>query len=69
MFAARERYFTVVMVSQYIPADNWFRVPFGSLMKRDALVVDVRIPLKGQCEDLRALLRLRTTHLESLQEG
>jgi hypothetical protein len=66
---APQRYFTLMMVSQHIQCENWFRVPFSSQMERDALVVDIPISLTGESEPLKKILRLCTTHLESLWES
>ncbi|KAI9848853.1 MAG: hypothetical protein M1837_006369 [Sclerophora amabilis] len=64
-----QRYFTLMMVSPQIQAENWFRVPFESRMERDALVVDISISSPGgESEHLKKIIRLCTTHLESLPE-
>ncbi len=66
---APERYFTLIMVSQHLQAESWFRFPLPSNMGRDALVVDVPIsPIGGDSEHSKRILRLCTTHLESLWE-
>ena len=66
---APQRYFTIVMVSRHLRAENWFRVPFQSRMERDALVVDIELSnLKGELDYPKRYLRLSTTHLESLPE-
>lgn len=63
-------HFTLMMVSQHIQAKRWFRVPFLSHMRRDALVVDIPISsLGGGSEHLQKCLRLCTMHLESSPEG
>ena len=62
-------YFTLMMVSRHLAVKNCFRVPFVTNMGRDALVVDISVlNLKGlpQAEEV---LRLCTTHLESLWGG
>lgn len=61
------RYFTVMLVSLHVNTSNWFRVPLPSKMGRDALFVD--IPLKdAEAVCHVKILRLCTTHLESLWE-
>jgi tyrosyl-DNA phosphodiesterase 2 len=65
---APQRYFTLMMVSQDTPAENWFRIPFQSQMERDALVVDIPISPLRESNHFKKCLRLCTTHLESLPE-
>ena len=66
---APPRYFTLMMVSRQVQADTWFRMPLPSEMGRDALVVDIPILSSGkEPEQTNELLRLCTTHLESLPE-
>ena len=67
---APERYFTLIMVSQHLQAESWFRFPLPTKMGRDALVVDIPIsPVEGDPEHSQRILRLCTTHLESLWEN
>ena len=57
------------MVSRRVQPKTWFRVPFSSRMGRDALVVDILILPSGKTpEQTSKILRLCTTHLESLWE-
>jgi len=66
---APQRYFTLMMVSQHLQAESWFRFPLSTHMERDALVVDVPIsPVAAESEHSKRILRLCTTHLESLPE-
>ena len=66
---APERYFTLIMVSQHLQAESWFRMSLPTWMKRDALVVDIPIaPVEGEPEHSKRILRLCITHLESLWE-
>ena len=66
---APQRYFTLMMVSRDVPAENWFRVLFPSKMERDALVVDILVSSsKGDTANHKKIIRLCTTHLESLPE-
>ena len=66
---APERYFTLIMVSQHLQAESWFRFSLPTEMWRDALVVDIPIsPVEGEPEHSKRILRLCTTHLESLWE-
>ena len=63
------RYFTLIMVSQHLQAESWFRFSLPTKMGRDALVVDIPIsPVEGGPEHSQRILRLCTTHLESLAE-
>lgn len=67
-----ERYFTIMMVSQHLHAESWFRFSLPTRMGRDALLVDVPIsPIRGDSGHTKRILRLCTTHLVSLweQEG
>lgn len=58
-----------MMVSQDVLAENQFRVPFPSKMKRDALVVDILVSsLKGDTANPKKIIRLCTTYLELLLE-
>jgi hypothetical protein len=52
-----------------VPAENWFRAPFPSKMERDALVVDIPVS-SSKCDTAnpKKIIRLCTTHLESLPE-
>ena len=62
---APERYFTLIMVQ----IESWFRMSLPTRMSRDALVVDIPIsPVEGEPEHSKRILRLCTTHLESLWE-
>ena len=45
---APQNYFTLMMVSQQVQAETWFRMPFPSRMDRDALVVDIPILSSGK---------------------
>lgn len=62
-------YFTAMMVSKNLPISNCFRIPFVSDMGRDALVVDIPISEDHGPNESKELLRLCTTHLESLYTG
>jgi tyrosyl-DNA phosphodiesterase 2 len=67
---APQSYFTIMMVSKHIETEKWFRVPFESNMERDALFVDIPLsPLNGEEGTRKNILRLCTTHLESLLVG
>ena len=59
-------FFTLMMVSRDIPITGCFRVPFMSIMGRDALVIDIPVSLDGDCSEEERCLHLCTTHLESL---
>lgn len=64
------RYFTLMMVSQQVQAESWFRMPLPSRMGRDALVVDIPVlPPGTELKHTSSFLRLCTTHLESLPEA
>lgn len=63
------RYFTAMMVSKTLPISNCFRIPFVSKMGRDALVVDIPVSEDRGPNESQELLRLCTTHLESLYSG
>lgn len=39
------------MVSQHLQAESWFRFPLPTRMRRDALLVDVPIPLSEETPD------------------
>lgn len=66
---APERYFTIMMVSQHFQAESWFRFPLPTHMGRDALIVDIPISdIRGDSGLSKRILRLCTTHLESLWE-
>ena len=66
---APEQYFTIMMVSQHLQAERWFRFPLPTRMGHDALLVDVSIPPnRGDSGHSKRILRLCTTHLESLWE-
>ena len=63
-------YFTLLMVSNHLEVENWLRFPLPTRMGRDALVVDLPISSPGlENGKSRKLLRLCTTHLESLWES
>ena len=65
-----ERYFTIMMVSHQLQAESWFRCPLPTRMGRDALLVDIPIsPIRGDTGHSKRILRLCTTHLESLWES
>lgn len=67
--AAPERYFTLMMVSQDVLAQNWFRVPLPSKMGRNALVVDIPVSFSTcSTANPKKIIRLCTTHLDSLPE-
>ena len=67
---APERYFTIMMVSQHLQAESWFRFPLPTRMGRDALLVDIPMsPIRGDSGHPKRILRLCTTHLESLWES
>ena len=67
---APDRYFTLMMVSQQVQAETWFRMPLPSRMGRDALVVDIPVlPPGKEAKNTSRFLRLCTTHLESLPEA
>lgn len=63
------RYFTALMVSKPLPISNYFRDPFVSKMRRDALVVDTPISGDHGPIESKELFGLCTTHLESLYAG
>ena len=66
---APQCYFTLMMVSRDVPAENWLRVPFLSNMERDAVIVDILVSsLKCYTSNSRKIIRLCTTYLESLPE-
>lgn len=62
-------YFTLTMISKHLAITNCFRVPFLTMMGRDALVVDIPIINSGGQTHSRECIRLCTTHLESLWPG
>ncbi|PMD41811.1 hypothetical protein L207DRAFT_528409 [Hyaloscypha variabilis F] len=67
---APRRYFTLMMVSQHVQTDRWFRIPFQPPTGRDLLAVD--IPLSspdGESEHPKRVLRLCTTHLDLFREA
>jgi tyrosyl-DNA phosphodiesterase 2 len=66
---APQCYFTLMMVSRDVPAESWFRVPFSSNTERDALVVEIPVS-SSKCDTAnpKKIVRLCTTHLESLPE-
>ncbi|KAH6962215.1 hypothetical protein BKA56DRAFT_623522 [Ilyonectria sp. MPI-CAGE-AT-0026] len=68
-FLGSGTYFTAMMVSKPLPISNCFRVRFVSKMQRDALVVDTPISEDHEPNESEELLRLCTTHLESLYAG
>jgi hypothetical protein len=58
-----------MMLSRDVPAENWSRVPLLSNMERDALLIDVLVSFsKCDTENPKKIIRLYTTHLESLLE-
>lgn len=61
-------YFTIMMTPKSLGGVNCFRVPFTSRMGRDALCVDIPISASDGCTRSNDLLRLCTTHLESLYD-
>lgn len=64
-------YFTLMMTPKSLRIQNSFRVPLPSEMGRDALFVDIPIscPHDESTSKRVDVLRLCTTHLESLGEG
>jgi tyrosyl-DNA phosphodiesterase 2 len=68
--AAPQRYFTIMMVSRDVRTENWLRVRLPSKMERDILAVDIPISYTAiGSRSSRKVLRLCTTHLESLWES
>ncbi|KAF2177317.1 hypothetical protein K469DRAFT_697326 [Zopfia rhizophila CBS 207.26] len=65
------RYFTLVMTPKSLRLESSFRMPLPSEMGRDALFVDVQLCPTNQRpnSEMKDVLRLCTTHLESLEEG
>ncbi|KAL8803383.1 MAG: hypothetical protein Q9200_006234, partial [Gallowayella weberi] len=61
-------YYTVMMISRNLAIVNCFRTPLVSWMGRDALVVDIAVQDEAREENATKVLRLCTTHLESLWE-
>lgn len=62
-------YFTTMPVSNDMPAVAGFRVPFKTPMGRDALLVDVAVQNPNSSRSKADVLRICTTHLESLYTG
>jgi len=66
---APQRYFTLMMVSRDVRTENWIRVRLPSNMERDILAVDIPISYpSSEPGSSTKILRLCTTHLESLWE-
>jgi tyrosyl-DNA phosphodiesterase 2 len=64
------KYYTMVMTPRNLKLQNSFRLPLPSEMGRDALFVDLNLcSSKGRPNSTKEVLRVCTTHLESLQEG
>jgi tyrosyl-DNA phosphodiesterase 2 len=64
------RYFTMAMTPRSLKLQNSFRMLLPSEMGRDALFVDLDLhPSEGRPSFMEDVLRVCTTHLESLQEG
>jgi tyrosyl-DNA phosphodiesterase 2 len=59
-------YFTLILSLRDLSVLNCFRVPFVTIMGRDALVIDIPIASKDRSSPARESLRLCTTYLESL---
>lgn len=64
-----EPYFTLMMTPRKLAISNCFRVPFITEMGRDALVVDIPVITNPKDTPPDDILRLCTTHLESLTSG
>ena len=62
-------YFTLMMISRHLAITDCFRVPFVTVMGRDALVVDIPVFNHEGRTQPKESLRLCTTHLESLWGG
>jgi tyrosyl-DNA phosphodiesterase 2 len=65
------KYFTLMMIPKGLKIENSFRILLPSEMGRDAMFVDILLgPIKEKSNsDAKNVLRLCTTHLESLEEG
>ncbi|KAF4435090.1 endonuclease exonuclease phosphatase family protein [Fusarium austroafricanum] len=63
------RHFTLMMIPRDLRISNCFRVPFVSESERDALVVHLPVSEGNGPNEAKGLLRLCTTHLESLDLG
>ncbi|KAL8806876.1 MAG: hypothetical protein Q9182_001005 [Xanthomendoza sp. 2 TL-2023] len=62
-------YYTVMMLSRSLAIVNSFRAPLVGTMGRDALVVDIAVQDEKGEENATKVIRICTTHLESLWEG
>ena len=62
------RYFTLAMIPIGLRVERSFRMPFPSRMRRDALFVDIPVCSSPGAKG-KDMLRLCTTHLESLGSG
>jgi tyrosyl-DNA phosphodiesterase 2 len=66
---APQRYFTLIMASRNVRTQNWIRVRLPSNMERDILAIDIPISYPAsESGPPTKVLRLCTTHLESLWE-
>jgi tyrosyl-DNA phosphodiesterase 2 len=64
------RYYTMAMTPRSLRLQNSFRMPLPSEMGRDALFIDLDLYSSiGRPNSAKEVLRVCTTHLESLQEG
>ncbi|EEU34838.1 uncharacterized protein NECHADRAFT_88425 [Fusarium vanettenii 77-13-4] len=63
------RHFTLMMIPRGLRISNCFRVPFVSESERDVLVVHLPVSENGPPDETNGILRLCTTHLESLDLG
>ena len=66
---APERYFTIIMVSQYLQTESWLRSALSTRLRRDTLLVDIPISrTRGDPGHFKRILRLCTAHLDSVGE-
>ncbi|RSL79824.1 hypothetical protein CEP52_017474, partial [Fusarium oligoseptatum] len=63
------RHFTLMMIPRHLRISNCFRVPFVSKSERDVLVVHLSVSENEGPSEPKGILRLCTTHLESLDLG
>jgi tyrosyl-DNA phosphodiesterase 2 len=65
------KYFTLMMIPKNLKLKDSFRVALPTDMGRDALFVDIQLhtPKSAVISETKDVLRLCTTHLESLEEG
>lgn len=62
-------YFPFLMISRNLAIESCFRVPFVTMMGREALVVDIPLFSSREQTEPKECFRLCTTHLESLWLG